>query len=387
MFRALSDHWFLSEPAFFALFCQQQIEENVRMECPVRCGQGRIEYNPLLLRHKNFAEVEQLMRIEMIRLFLKHPYEREPEGCCREAMAIGSNITIADGYCTLHKEKLPLQEPDFYHLPLGQYYEWYAKRLQEQMNDEKSRNNQPGENEQQADQQQNDGGGGGQQNGVPTPSEELSALWREDSLKRQQINDLIERTTDWGTIPAEIVERIKASTQARIDQRLIWQGFKSNVLNSQRKLTRMRQNRRTGFLQMGNTRQFTTRLLVAVDVSGSITDEALADFFSAVNRLFRYGVAQIDVCQFDAALGPVLPMQRAHQEISVCGRGGTSFQPVIDYVHEHYEYDGLIILTDGQAPPPQVPPSLCPLLWVCQDQTSYQASESWMHLSGRCCYL
>lgn len=387
MFRALSDHWFLSEPAFFALFCQQQIEENVRMECPVRCGQGRIEYNPLLLRHKNFAEVEQLMRIEMIRLFLKHPYEREPEGCCREAMAIGSNITIADGYCTLHKEKLPLQEPAFYHLPLGQYYEWYAKRLQEQMNDEKSRNNQPEENEQQADQQQNEGGGGGQQNGVPTPSEELSALWREDSLKRQQINDLIERTTDWGTIPAEIVERIKASTQARIDQRLIWQGFKSNVLNSQRKLTRMRPNRRTGFLQMGNTRQFTTRLLVAVDVSGSITDEALADFFSAVNRLFRYGVAQIDVCQFDAALGPVLPMQRAHQEISVCGRGGTSFQPVIDYVHEHYEYDGLIILTDGQAPPPQVPPSLCPLLWVCQDQTSYQASESWMHLSGRCCYL
>lgn len=387
MFRALSDHWFLSEPAFFALFCQQQIEENVRMECPVRCGQGRIEYNPLLLRHKNFAEVEQLMRIEMIRLFLKHPYEREPEGCCREAMAIGSNITIADGYCTLHKEKLPLQEPAFYHLPLGQYYEWYAKRLQEQMNDEKSRNNQPEENEQQADQQQNEGGGGGQQNGVPTPSEELSALWREDSLKRQQINDLIERTTDWGTIPAEIVERIKASTQARIDQRLIWQGFKSNVLNSQRKLTRMRPNRRTGFLQMGNTRQFTTRLLVAVDVSGSITDEALADFFSAVNRLFRYGVAQIDVCQFDAALGPVLPMQRAHQEISVCGRGGTSFQPVIDYVHEHYEYDGLIILTDGQAPPPQVPPSLCPLLWVCQDQASYQASESWMHLSGRCCYL
>lgn len=387
MFRALSDHWFLSEPAFFALFCQQQIEENVRMECPVRCGQGRIEYNPLLLRHKNFAEVEQLMRIEMIRLFLKHPYEREPEGCCREAMAIGSNITIADGYCTLHKEKLPLQEPAFYHLPLGQYYEWYAKRLQEQMNDEKSRNNQPGENEQQADQQQNEGGGGGQQNGVPTPSEELSALWREDSLKRQQINDLIERTTDWGTIPAEIVERIKASTQARIDQRLIWQGFKSNVLNSQRKLTRMRPNRRTGFLQMGNTRQFTTRLLMAVDVSGSITDEALADFFSAVNRLFRYGVAQIDVCQFDAALGPVLPMQRAHQEICVCGRGGTSFQPVIDYVHEHYEYDGVIILTDGQAPPPQVPPSLCPLLWVCHDQASYQASESWMHLSGRCCYL
>ena len=102
------------------------------MECAFRCGQGKIEYNPLILSHKNYAEVEQLMRVEMIRLFLKHPYERQPEGCSKEALSIGLDITIGDGYCMLHKDKLPVRDPGFYHLPLGQYYEWYAKQIQGQ---------------------------------------------------------------------------------------------------------------------------------------------------------------------------------------------------------------------------------------------------------------
>ena len=265
MLQAISDHWFLTEPALFALYCHQQLEENARMECPLRCGQGRIEYNPLLLKHKSFDEVEQLVRIELIRLFLKHPYEREPEGCCREAMSIGSNVTIADGYCLLHKDKLPLNGPDFYHLPLGQYYEWYAKAIQQQQDeqDHTASSSSSGTNQQHKEPRTD-------KDHQPSASDtDLSGLWREDSLQRQKIDDLIERTTDWGTLPADIVERIKASTKARINNRMVWQGFKSTILNSQRRLTRMRPNRRTGFLQMGNTQQFTTRLLVAIDVSGS----------------------------------------------------------------------------------------------------------------------
>lgn len=396
MFRTLSDDWFLREPAFFALYCQQQLEENVRMECALRCGQGRIEYNPLILKHKNYAEFEQLMRIELIRLFLKHPYEREPEGCSREAMAIGSNITIADGYCMLKKEKLPLHEPSYYHLPLGMYYEWYAKEISKQENKEDSqkKNNQSDQDKgNQQDNKNNNSNNKSDDNNNNTKeylegSSDLSELWREDSLQRQKIDDLIERTTDWGTIPADVVERIKASTKARISNHLIWQGFRSAILKSQRQLTRMRPNRRTGFLQMGNTRQFCTKLLVAIDVSGSITSETLENFYSSVNRLFRYGSVEIDVCLFDADLGPIIPMKRAKTEIEIEGRGGTSFQPIIDYIMNRPEYDGLLILTDGQAPVPTIPRHFhTHLLWVCQDKQSYDAYHEWMEKSGRCCYL
>ena len=407
MLQPLSEHWFLTEPALFALYCQQQVEENVRMDCAVRCGQGRIEYNPLILRHKNFAEVEQMVRIELIRLFLKHPYEREPEGCCREAMAIGSNITIADGYCMLHKEKLPLHDPSFYHLPLGQYYEWYAKEIQKQNDsDQRDDRTNPQQNQQPdgQDPQRSTGNQPRQPNDTPhtddpahEPTADTAALWRDDSVQRQKINELIERTSDWGTLPADIVERIKASTSTRIDRRQIFEGFRSSMLSSQRQLTRMRPNRRTGFLQMGSTRQFDTRLLVAIDVSGSVTEAMLSDFYGSINRLFSYGVIQIDVCQFDAQLGPIQPMQRAQREIQVTGRGGTSFQPLFDLIQQRtMPYDGLLILTDGQAPPPVVnglssaqghTSTRIPVLWVCHDRQCYDQASAWMRNTGRCCHL
>ena len=145
-FDMLSEEWFLQEPAFFALFCTQRMQENVKMECALRGGQGVIEYNPLILEKKNYRQVEQLMRIEMIRLFLKHPYERQPDGCSREAMALGSDCTIEDGYCFLN-EKLPLKGPGFYHLPMGETYEYYAKKIQEQNQKDDDRDGKGNNNE------------------------------------------------------------------------------------------------------------------------------------------------------------------------------------------------------------------------------------------------
>lgn len=399
MLKQLADHWFLTEPALFALYVQQQQEENVRMDCAVRCGQGRLEYNPLILKHKNFKEAEQLVRIEMIRLFLKHPYEREPDGCNREAMTIGSNITIADGYCFLKGEKLPLKEPAFYHLPMGMYYEWYVKEISKQ-NEEKQNNSQRSlDNSTQNSIDNNSGQSSDNNNSKDNPDQtpeqqekkaqrEQSELWHEDSLQRQKIDELIERTNDWGTLPAEVVEQIKINSRATIDNHLIWNGFRSVVCNSARKLTRMRPNRRTGFLQMGNSRQFKTRLLVGIDVSGSITSDVLESFYASVNRLFHYGTSQIDICQFDADLSPVIEMKNIAQSIEITGRGGTSFEPIIQYVYDQKTYDGLIILTDGVAPIPQLPVHFhTPILWVCQNKQSYDAQHSWMEKIGRCCYL
>lgn len=380
MLKQLADHWFLNEPALFALYVQQQQEENVRMECAVRCGEGRLEYNPLIIKHKNFKEVEQLVRIEMIRLFLKHPYEREPDGCSREAMTIGSNITIADGYCLLKGEKLPLKEPAFYHLPMGMYYEWYVKEISKQENEKQNNSRDLSDNKNSQDQSS--------KNQEKKSQREQSELWHEDSLQRQKIDELIERTTDWGTLPADVVEQIKINTRASIDNHLVWNGFRSNVLNSSRKLTRMRPNRRTGFLQMGNSRQFKTRLLVGIDVSGSITSDTLETFYASVNRLFRYGTSQIDICQFDTSLGEITAMKHMAKNVTVIGRGGTSFDPILHYVHEQKTYDGLIILTDGVAPIPQLPLHFhTPLLWVCQNKHAYDTQHHWMEQSGRCCYL
>lgn len=374
--KKISEQWFLREPAFFALYCIQRLEANTEMKCPVRVGQGLLEYNPRLLEGKTLHDVELLMRIELIRLFLKHPYERQPDGVSKSALAMGSDVTIADNYNNnLTNTKLPLLTPDDFKLAGDESFEWYVRKIEEQLY---------GEPDPEADDS-------GASDATTQRKQEAAAKaerWQEDNMRSQEINDLIKSLSNWGSIPGNIVELIEASTKGRIDYRQIIQGFRGRILSSRKKLTRMKPNRRTGFDQMGSAREFSTHLLVAVDVSGSISDSSLSNFYSVINKMFRYGIEEIDCVQFDCQLGPVKNIRKASRTIEVKGRGGTSFQPVFDYLMEHNHYDGLIILTDGAAPHPIIDDNIhTEILWVCESERSYEECHKWMELCGRCCWM
>ena len=149
----------------------------------------------------------------------------------------------------------------------------------------------------------------------------------------------------------------------------------------------MRPNRRTGFDNMGSIRRFDTRLLVAVDVSGSISSSDLAHFYGVINSAFRYGFTAVDVVQFDAGVRVVQSLHKVKRDVAVIGRGGTSFQEPIDYAAEN-GYDGLVMLTDGCAPEPQVPDRMRGrIVWVCNSQKSYDQAHHWMEKSGRVCVM
>lgn len=374
--KKISEQWFLREPAFFALYCMQRLDINTSMRCAVRVGQGRLEYNPSLLESKSFYEAEQLMRIEMIRVFLKHPYERQPEGVSKTALLLGSDVTIADNYNkSISKEKLPLLTPEDFKLEGDESFEWYSRKIEEQLEGEPDPNG--------------EGNGDSTENAkLKQEAAEKAELWQEDNMKSQEINDLIKSLSNWGSIPGNIVEMIEASTKARIDYRQIVQGFRGNILSSKKKLTRMKPNRRTGFDQMGSAPEFTTKLLVAVDVSGSITDSTLSNFYSVINKMFKYGIDEIDCVQFDFQMGPVKNIRKASRQIEITGRGGTSFQPIFDYLQEHNNYDGLVILTDGAAPHPKIDDSIrTEVLWICETERAYEECHNWMELCGRCCWM
>lgn len=394
MLKRISEQWFLREPAYFALYCTQRIEPNSTMSCPLRVGKGMLEYNPELLKDKTFNEVEMLMRIEMIRIFLKHPYERQPDGVSKASLALGSDVTISDNYNKKDsREKLPLISPKTLELDEDQHYEWYVRKIDEQLDGEPGGE---GEGEEYDDDNKSQGDCKNRKKKNTDPILEAAArqakdkaeLWQEDDLKAQEINDLIKSISSWGSIPGNIVEQIEASTQAKIDYRQIFHGFRASILSSKRKLSRMKPNRRTGFEQMGSVREFNTRLLVAVDVSGSISEENLSHFYSVINKMFKYGIDQIDCVQFDCVLGKIQKLQKAKHTIEVFGRGGTSFQPIFDYIEKHPEYDGLIILTDGYAAIPKLADSVkTDILWVCESKNSYDEHKKWMELIGRVCWM
>lgn len=412
----LSEMWFLHEPILFRIFCMHKQRKNLRMACPVRCGKGLVEYNPVLLKLIDFAKFEEMMKVEFIRILLKHPYQRKPlksNSACTE----GSNCTISDNY---ELEYYNIARPKDYWLEPGHSYEFYAKGINKKFKEQRpwvrgkeiydNPNGAMLKNKNDADEEDPNGDGGKHNNQQKNeskgnkqeqnknnepiennPLEDQSQLWEDDALQCEDINKIIKQTdteVGWGSIPDKLVSQIIASAKARIDYRKVLAGFRMSVISSKRSLTRMRPNRRTGFSNMGSIHRMSSNLLIAIDVSGSISDGELAVFYGIVNRFFKYDITKLDVAQFDCEIVSVLPMNKAKHNVKITGRGGTSFQPVIDYANNHKEYDGLIVFTDGFAPKPTVPRLFKPsLLWILTGQHSQHGNLSWMKETGRVCNI
>lgn len=430
-FKQLAEHWFLTEPAFFAIYCSHALTMNPRIDCYMRIGKGRLEYNPGWLRELSDAAFEEVVKIEMLRAFLKHPYERQPTGATRKNMYSASDIVLTSHY---KFRIIQLKKPSLYHLPSKMHYEWYLAHIPPRhLGGNSDPSDIPGDtpdqdSEQAQGQASPDDTGDGMQvqedqemsnedntspnlddevQNMDSPSQglagadeddsrqpdygEAAELWEEDESRQLEINELIMQIKDWGSISGGMVEQIMASTQAKIDYRKALAGFRASVISSKRTLTRMRPSRRWGFEQMGSKYAFSTSLLIAVDTSGSISTEMLKHFFSVIVKFFKYGIEQIDVIQFDCVIqGECMSLKKAKKQnrFAVHGRGGTSFQPVFDYLHEHNRYDGLIILTDGYAEVPHKDFSTrARILWVCESEDCYNQHKQWMSQLGRCCYM
>ena len=366
------ERWFITEPPLFQVLCIHELVQNTHMYCPLRSGRKKLEYNPEIVREMSNDALEEALRAEAVRLLLKHPYERRPEGCSQKAMGLASNLVIGDNY---KHPRLRIETPQDRGLKSGMNYEWYARAVEMMPDGPDCRNS----------------NGSTEENGGDSPSSniyrDLAELWDEDELTVQMINEVINSTKSWGSLGGNFAELLQASLKAKINWRNIFAGFRASIISSKRKLTRMRPNRRTGFDNMGSIRLFDTKLLVAVDVSGSISTESLKYFYGVINSAFRYGFESIDVIQFDCGVRTVDNLKKVIKDVAVIGRGGTSFQEPIDYAHEK-GYDGLVILTDGYAPEPDIPEGFkTGILWVCENESCLSHHKEWMEKSGRTCVM
>lgn len=354
-FDKIIERWFVSEPALFAVLCAHEIVPNDQIRCPIRSGCGRVEYNPAFVQEMTDEALEEALKTEAIRILLKHPYERRPDGCSGAAIAVGSNLAVSDNYPFA---RFYMKTPADYGLAPGLPYETYARQLERAA-----------------------------ETGDADANTDLSELWDEDPLQVALINGIIDSIKDWGSLSGDLAERVKASSQATIDWKKVLLGFRGQVLSMERNLTRMRPSRRTGFDNMGSRRRFTSRLLVALDVSGSVTSEGLSYFLGVVNSAFKYGITEIEVIQFETEVTVSQTLRHAAKELIAVGRGGTNFQAPIDYAAEK-DFDGLIIITDGYAPEPIIPDGFrTRILWVCESDLAYQQHAGWMRHSGRVCTM
>lgn len=378
------EKWFILEPPLFQVLCLHDLKAETQMTCPLRSGRKRIEYNPDIVNEMSDEALEEALRAEALRILLKHPYERRPEGCSQKAMGLGSNLVIGDNYA---HQRFKIETPKEYGLKGGMNYEWYARQVEELQEGSGKGKSDEGEGPGNGKAEYGGGDKDGDGKGSGEKYRDLAELWEEDDMTAQLINGIIESTKSWGSLSGKFVEMLNATLKAKINWRNIFAGFRASIISSKRKLTRMKPNRRTGFDNMGSIRRFDTKLLVAVDVSGSVPTKSLQYLYGVINSAFRYGFESIDVIQFDCGIKAVHSLKNVVKDVAIVGRGGTSFQEPVDYAHEN-GYDGLIMLTDGYAPPPCIPEGFkTGILWVCENEECLEHHKSWMEKTGRTCVM
>ena len=357
------DKWFLYEPLLFNVYCTHKLEENTKIKCPLRTGKRRIEYNPELLRDWSEKEIEMGLKTEVTRILLKHPYQRVPQTPNRSALTTASDVTISE-HC-FQDEKL--HDAAHYNFEDGLSYEEYYKKLYYICPDfDSGEYTAPVLGEGQIWEYE--------------AAADAAALWEEDEGMCDSVNQQIEKaqkTNQWGSISGDFQETITASLKIPMDYRRILSQFRASIISQRRLLTRMKPNRRYGFEFMGSKFEPKTRLLVAVDVSGSIDSDDLQNFFSIINRFFSYGVDVIHVLSFDSEIKQRFELKKAAKNIKITGRGGTNFQCAIDYYEKHSEYQGLIIFTDGYAEVPKITQPK-QILWILSGKNEYDEAQNWI---------
>jgi len=413
--KNIVEKWYITEPLYFVIFTTHEFVINQQIKT-IRSGNGKVEYNSEFLENIDNNTLEEVLKCEMLRIMLKHPYTRRKENS--EVAYLASNITIKEYGET--KLKLPNAFSVFgnnsdYQL---RHFEFYYDKILEiaQKNNptpsekntqsksnpaESSDETSHGEDEQQSNdtQQSPDNKKSSSQNSDSAneidsnkntiedytnekkTGSENTENWDKNDLLSEIINGKIEdakQSKMWGSITGSMQNAILATLKPKIDYRTILAAFRASVLSQKRILTRMKPNRRYDFLYMGSRRDFCTRLLFAVDISGSMSLEDIRKGYSVVNHFFKYGIETIDVVQFDIEIkGKILEMKKARNSFEIVGRGGTDFQCVVDFVSAKKYYDGVIIFTDGYAPEPLLRQNIkTRFLWLFNTESNYKNMDN-----------
>lgn len=155
-----------------------------------------------------------------------------------------------------------------------------------------------------------------------------------------------------GTMSADfeqIIEKLFTSKQVPW-QTLLRRSFGKIKKGKRPSINRL--NRRLPHMlhKKGLVNDYTTPVVCAFDVSGSVTDKELQVYFSEVYNLSQKFNTVVDLIIFDSSVKSVKRVVSKHDfDYKVTGRGGTAFQPVFDYVKQN-GYDkstSIFIFSDG----------------------------------------
>lgn len=175
-----------------------------------------------------------------------------------------------------------------------------------------------------------------------------------------------------GTVPGEIEGLI--IVEEIVKPKFNWRGYIRRFTGVSTKVftkkIRRKENRRFSD-NPGLKVKMRQHMLLAIDTSGSVSDTELKEFMSEIFHIYKCGV-DITIIQCDTTIKSIEPY-KGKLEMNVTGRGGTEFDPVLEYFNENQKkYTSLVYFTDGECYTDVKPKGNT--LWVLSERSSMNES-------------
>ena len=321
-----------------------------------------LEVSPSRWLDASEAVRRSALRHELVHLALRHPL-RAADHPRTEVWGMACDLVVNQLVDTAHLDA-PLRVEDFAGLPRDRSADVYYQALLPLYDDLLACRQCPGGEAMARWCEAHCRGNGQGSHGRWKDFRDLGSGHR--SLLDSNVEQLLLATTrracrkGWGPLPAALIAALRALGQPpELPWRRLLRLFIAATGRTAVRNTIQRPSRRYGTVPGTKVRR-RHKLIIALDTSGSISDDELATFFGEVHAAWRRGVT-VHIVEADAAVA------RDYAYIGVTpravgGRGGTAFDPAIAWANDQAA-DGLVYFTDGFAPAPTVAPR-CPMLWV-----------------------
>jgi len=155
-----------------------------------------------------------------------------------------------------------------------------------------------------------------------------------------------------GTLPgkvSEIYERITKVEEAKFNWKAYLRQFVNGSIRSTMKTSRKKLNRRLERENIPGKKYLRKiNMLVGIDTSGSVSNKELNEFMNEIHHIHKNG-AEVTIVQCDTEINSIDKFD-PKMDIEIKGRGGTYFDPVIEYYNKNRNtHTCLVYFTDGEA--------------------------------------
>ena len=346
----------LQEEPFFAAL-SRKVEKQADPSIPTAgvwvnpdSGVFEMKYNPEFLGKLPEDQVRGVLKHEFYHLIFDHVTSRKPDHVPHKAWNIAADLAINSHIADELSESacVPGRGP-FADLPLFRSAEWYLANLPE------------GEGE------SGEGSGEGDGEGDSPGSFDDHSGWEEaadsgaSAMAKERLKNAIKEAAQeaakspkgFGSMSGELKEEILKRLESKVDWKKVLRYFVKTSQRASRSSSVKRINRRYAYIHPGKRVKRQAKIAIAIDQSGSVSNEMLEAFFSELNKLAK--IAEFTVVPFDTQVdeSKVYVWRKGENkkaERVLCG--GTCFEAPTDWANDN-NVDGVIILTDMEAPKPK----------------------------------